>query len=208
MEFAEVPLIAMRLRPAVLIITTICGVLPIPFVSANRRGLVQQQVSVGEWFTFAPEGATFSVTLPATPTEKAIEIESGIKGRSYELKSGGNKYYIVSMTALPDGKKPPESLGLVIKRMVYDLLKSGRQEGRRHLAKTREKDITFGRYAGRELVMESAGDEMDARGYIVDRDLVALAVMHSKRQEASFEARRFFESLSISDSGRADGVRR
>ena len=200
-------MIAMRLRPAILFITTICGVLPISF-GANRREAAHQQVSVGEWFTFAPKGATFSVTLPATPTETAIEIESGIKGRSYDLETGGNKYYIVSMTALPDGKEPAESLGLVLKRMAEDLLKPATQEGRRLLAKTRERDITFGRYAGRELVMESAREEMDARGYIVDRDLVALAVMHSKRQEASFEARRFFESLSISGSGRADGVRR
>jgi len=163
---------------------------------------------VGEWFSFAPKGAPFSVTLPVTPTEKPIEIESGTKGRSFDLESGGNEYRIAWISDLPEGKQPAESLKVVLKRTVEDLLKLAKQRGKRRLVRTQEKETALGRYSGRELLMESANDKLDARGYVVGRDIVVLAVMHSKGQEASFEATRFFQSLSISDSGKADGVGR
>jgi TonB family protein len=167
----------------------------------------RQQVSVGEWFTFAPKGAPFSITLPATPTEKTTEIESGIKARTYDLATGASQYRISWMTDLPEGKQPAEYLGLLLPRAIEDLLKSAKQRGKRRLAKTQEKDITFGRYSGRALVMESASDELDARGYMVGRDFVAFAVMYAKKQEPKLEAWRFLESLSIAEPRRDESQR-
>src|SRR5262249_20780959 len=80
--------------------------------------------------------------------------------------------------------------------------RSARQAGKKDLVTTSQKDITLDRKPGRESVMESATDKIEAKGYIVTHDFVALVVMHPKEEEASGEARRFFESFVLSDSAK------
>jgi TonB family protein len=140
------------------------------------------------------------VTLPATPTEKWKDIESGIRMRSYYLRSGASEYCVIWMTGLPEVRLETGSLNFLLPRALADMLKSARQAGKTDLVTTHYKDLTFNRYNGRDVVMESAGDKIEARGYIVGHDFVAIAVMHRKEQEASGEASRFLDSFALADS--------
>jgi len=196
--------IATHLRPGTLIITAICGAFLPHFVCGGRPlcgwQAPQQQVSVGEWFTFSPQAAAFSVTLPAMPTEKTKDIESGIRMRSYDLRTRTSEYCIVWMTGLPQGRPATASLDFLLPRALQDILKSAWQAGKKDLVTTSQKDITLNRNPGRESFMESASDSLDAKGYLVGHDFVALTVLHPKEQEASGEAARFFESLTLKNA--------
>jgi hypothetical protein len=160
----------------------------------------QQQVSVGVWFSLSPQGAPFSVTLPAEPAEKAEDIGSGIRMRSYCLKSGQSEYCVIWMSDLPKSRLRTGSLNFLLERALADMLKSARQAGKKDMVTTQDKDVTFNQYKGRKAVMESASDKIEAKGYIVGNEFVALAVMHPKEEEASGEAGRFFDSFTLSGS--------
>src|SRR5262249_41744319 len=190
--------------PGSLIITAICCAFLPHFAYANRPWsawqAAPQQVSVGEWFTFLPQRAPFSVTLPAMPTEKTKDIESGIRMRSYDLRTRTSEYCIVWMTGLPESRLRTGSLDFLLPRALDEVLKSARQDGKTDLVTTQKRDIALYGYYGRESVMESAINKIEARGFIVGRDFIGLVVMHPKEEEATGEARRFFECFALSDS--------
>jgi TonB family protein len=203
LEFAEVPLIAMSLRPAILIMT-ICCVLSAPLVCANHRELLQQQVSVGEWFTLAPKGAPFSVTLPAMPIEKSKVRESQIKVRTYAVKALLSEYVVVWAAGLPVGSSGRGSLDSLFPIAFNEMLElASAREG--PFQEEYEKELNLDGNRGREAKMRTLGSnshEIWARGYIAGSDFVGLIVLYPQGEEASGEAQRFFDSLTLPKIGK------
>ncbi|HKF54360.1 MAG TPA: energy transducer TonB [Blastocatellia bacterium] len=194
----------MRLRPAILIITTICGVLSAQFVCANDREQPQQQVSVGEWFSFAPKGAPFSVTLPAMPIEKGKALESRMKVRTYALKALLSEYVVVWGTGLPVESSAHGSLDSLFPVAFNEMLDLASANGGR-FEEEYEKELNLDGNCGREAKMRTlppTGNEVWARGYIAGSDFVALIVLYPREDEASGEAKRFFDSLTLPRTGK------
>lgn len=173
----------------------------------NRAGWQDQQaqVSVGEWLSFSPRGAPFAVTLPAMPKERTKDIELGVRMLSCELKTAANEYRIIWMTNLPKALVQTGSTKSLFQRALDEMLTSAREGGEGDFATTSEKDTTLNRRHGRESSMESGTAQIDAKGYVVDNQFVALAVRHSREEEASGEAKRFLDSLTLFDSEPIEG---
>ena len=198
----------MRLRPAILIITTICGVLSVQFVCANDREQPQQQVSVGEWFSFAPKGAPFSVTLPAMPIEKGKALESRMKVRTYALKALLSEYVVVWGTGLPVESSAHGSLDSLFPVAFNEMLDLASANGGR-FEEEYEKELKLDGNCGREAKMRTRGPnnhEIWARGYITGSDFVALIVLYPNDEEASGEAKRFFDSLTLPRTGKEESA--
>src|SRR5262245_51461010 len=211
-SFGKVERNGMRLRPGSLIITAICGVL-VPHTVLAGRGwsgwqAPKQQVSVGEWFTFSPPNAPFSVTLPAMPTGKSIDRASRIKVRTYGLKALKSEYLVLWASGLPKASSDHMSLDsffpLALKQMMELADASGARFDEQY-----EKELNLAGNCGREAKMRTwppNSHDLWSRGYIVGSDLVALVVRYPEEEEASAEAARFFDSLTLLKTGKESVV--
>jgi TonB family protein len=175
-------------------------------MGASVLGRPQSSASGGkgsspEWIKFQPAGAEFSLSLPASPTEKAKEGDAGLKIRYYKLKMGATEYQVVWFANVPYGIMSQSPLDVLFSRGLEEILKSARHAGKKELVTTRQEDTALNGYKGRESTMESATDRIDARGFLANYDFITLAVLHPKAESPGADARRFLESLSLSNTG-------
>ena len=180
----------------VLVLCNVVGVAGRPQSSTSG-----EHASTSEWIKFHPAGAEFSLSLPGSPTEKDKSGESGLKIRYYKLKMGDTEYQVVWFANVPYGIMHKSPLDDLFPRGLEEIFKSARHAGKKELVTTRQEDIALGGYKGRESTMESATDRIDARCFLARYDFITLAVLHPKGESSGADARRFLESLSLSNTG-------
>jgi len=153
----------------------------------------------GVWLKLAPQGAPFSVLLPAQPAEKTKDDSTGMKVHTYKLKAGQIEYQVVWFASVPYAVLQRGSFNVLFPRGLEDILKSARQEGKKGLLTTHEQDIIFNGYHARESTMESGSEQLDARAFIAGGDLITIAVLYPKNEPSIADANRFLKSFYLPD---------
>src|SRR5262249_721721 len=140
------------------IIAVVCGAFVPHAALADRSGFgfqtPQQQVSVGEWFTFSPQRAPFSVTLPAMPTEKGKDRKSRVKVNNYGLKALSSEYLVMWATGLPAGSSGRDSLDSFFPVALKQTLEIGAASGL-GFQELYEKELVLDGNCGREARMRT-----------------------------------------------------
>jgi len=164
-----------------------------------------QQTTLVDWVKFSPEGARFSVSLPAPATQKVKEDDTGLKIHYYKLTTGAIEYQVVWFANARLGAPQGAPVNAFFPRGLEEILQSALQAGKKDMVTSHQEDITLNGYSGRESTIESATGQIDAKGFLAGRDFIIGAVLHPKEERASADAKRFLESLSLSRLSVASG---
>jgi protein TonB len=164
-----------------------------------------QQTALVQWVKFSPEGARFSVSLPAPPTQKVKDDDTGLKIHYYKLTTGAIEYQVVWFANARLGAPQGAPLNALFPRGLEEILQSARQAGKKDMVTSHQEDVTFDGCSGRESTIESATDQIDAKGFLAGFDFIMVAVLHPKEEQASADAKRFLASLSLSHLSVAGG---
>jgi TonB family protein len=182
------------------LVLILCSVVGVDGRERPQSPTSREHASQAEWTKFQPAGAEFSLSLPGSPTEKAKDGEAGLKIRYYKLKLGETEYQLVWFANVPYGIMHQAPLEVLFARGLEEIFKSAKHAGKKDLVTTRQEDIALNGYKGRESTMESASDRIDARCFLARYDFITLAVLHPKGEASGADARRFLESLSLSNA--------
>ena len=169
--------------------------------SQNKIG----QTDAADWVKFSPEGARFFLLLPRLPAEKIYDGDGGLKAHHYKLRVGAIEYQVVWFADAPDGEVHEAPLNVLFSLGLEGILTSARQDGKKEMVTTHQEEITLNGYSGREATIESATDQIDAKGFLAGRDFIMVAVLHPKEEHAFADAKQFLESLSLSRHSIASG---
>jgi len=181
------------------LIVGLAAMLVIAEAHQDPKQQTSDQKDSGGWLKFSPQGAPFSVSLPAPPAEKAKDEKDGIKVHNYRLKSGQTEYQVVWLANVPFAILQRGPLNVLFPRGLEEILKSAKQGGKKDLVTTHEEDITQNGYHGRASTMESGSDKIEAKCFIAGNDFITVAVLHPKEDTSVGYAKRFLESLLLPD---------
>jgi len=166
-----------------------------------------EKANAAQWVKFSPEGARFSLSLPASPNEKTKNEDGGLKIHYYKLTIGPTEYQVVWFANVPYGMLHQAPLNVLFPRGLEDILKSAKKSMKQDFVTTRQEDIALSGYSGRETTMESAAGRIDAKCFLAGYDFVTLAVLHPKEEASAGDAKRFLDSLSlVVNPGQTSGV--
>jgi TonB family protein len=172
-------------------------------VSARQYQQPQQpgdeRKGAGEWVRFSPEGASFSLLLPARPSGATKNDKSGMKVQTFKVKTDSTEYQVVWLTNVPQQILLQGPLNVLFPRSLEDILKSARKAGKKDLVTTHQDEITLNGCQGRESTMESASASIQAKCFIAGHDFITLAVLHPKEESAPADTKRFLDSLLLPD---------
>jgi hypothetical protein len=147
-----------------------------------------------EWKEFTSKEGHFKVVMPGTPKQQQFDTESDFGKGVLHMNSvqAGKTIYGANYCDFPaEIRKAP------IKK-VYDSSRDGavaNLEGKL----VGEKEITLGKYPGREIQIEVAGGKQlfRARVFLVEQRLFQVVVMGTKEAAISKEADKFLDSFKL-----------
>jgi hypothetical protein len=130
-------------------------------------------IPIEAWQEFKHEAGNFTVMMPGKPTESSQTVESEIgKVPIYSFTAqGGTLTYLAMYAEYPISLDTPEAAKTTLDNS-RDLMLS-----RRNGKLISEKDISFGKYLGRELSAKIDGGALRSRTYIVNQRMYLLMVM-------------------------------
>jgi hypothetical protein len=149
-------------------------------------------IHIEAWQEFKHEAGNLAVMMPGKPTESSQTVESEIgKVPVYTFTAqGGTLIYIAMYAEYPISMDTPEAAKITLDNS-RDLMLS-RREGKL----ISEKDISFGKYPGRELSAKIGGGSLRSRTYIVNQRMYLLmAIAPGDDQSKQLESKKVDDFL-------------
>lgn len=152
-----------------------------------------------EWIRFSPKNAKCSVEMPSKPTTQPVQE---INQNGFEIKlhmfilelDGGKTGYALGHSDLPANPETEEATKNVLK---------GAQDGTTKAIKgtvVSERDITLGKYLGREFTLDLAGgNQYRGRLFVIEGRLYQVLVVGSKEFVNGLEAKAFLYSFELTE---------
>jgi hypothetical protein len=151
------------------------------------------------WQLVAPDGESFSVRMPATPSMTAKEGRDGGEGRSYRVELGGVLYEVTRTNQIPKAL-------FGIDNFEQDFLDSlsgslpldaAHEWPQMQLQLVNARPFSVGSYDGRHLELASARYRSSVRAFIVNRSLLIVAMTGQKSAFTPEQESKFFGSLRL-----------
>jgi hypothetical protein len=153
----------------------------------------------GGWQLVAPDGESFSVRMPATPSVTAQKGRDGGEGRSYRVELDGILYEVTRTNQIPKALYE-------INNFEQDFLNSlsgslpldaAREWPQMQLRFVSAQPFSVGGYDGRHLELASAQYRSSVRAFLVNRSLLIVAMTGQRSAFTPEQESKFFGSLHL-----------
>ena len=145
-----------------------------------------QQIEQAPWVTLAPEGAGFSISVPAEATEK-VDKKTSYTMHAFTV-AVGRAVYIASYSDYVPGKLNPKTALAAnrdkFNKSLYATLKTSRE-------------ITLDGHTGLEFTSETPAAEVKSQLFLVGNRIFQTAAFVFKDVDETRNVNRFFESFKL-----------